>query len=185
MNGVTAIQRDQLAIARVSARKGQLPALMKRVRDRYGIELPSGPRRVHAAAVAFIGVGVGVWLASLEAGADVASLNGFGASLRSFLAGTASVSDQIGSYLILRLTGPRVREALAKLVPLDLHPRAFAPGGAASTIASHVPLTLWRLDDESGSAVFELAVPRSYSGSFGHAIAESAAEFGFVRSPAG
>ncbi len=184
MNGVVATERDRLAIARVGARKEQLPALLARVRERFDIELPLGPRRVEKGELAFIGVGVQSWLASLDTGRDVDSLNGFAAALRSVLQGTASVSDQIGSYEILRLTGSRVRDALAKLVPLDLHPRAFIPGAAASTVAAHVPLTLWRREDHSGLPVFELAIPRSYAGSFWHGVAESAAEYGFVRAGA-
>jgi sarcosine oxidase gamma subunit len=50
---------------------------------------------------------------------------------------------------------------------------------AVSTVAAHVGITLWRLeDDEAGSAVFELAVFRSLATSLWHALTESAAEFG-------
>lgn len=177
--GVVATDRDGLAIARIGARKGQLAPLTSRVRERFGVELPQGPRRVEAGGIAFVGVGVETWLAVAEGGL---AFNRFTASLREAIDDLATVSDQIGSYAVLRLTGPRVRDALAKFVPLDLHPRAFDPGSAASTIASHVPVTLWRLADGSdGSAVFEIAAPRSYAGSFWHVVMESSAEFGFVR----
>jgi heterotetrameric sarcosine oxidase gamma subunit len=201
--GVVATDRDGLAIARIAARKGQLAPLTSRVRERFGVELPQGPRRVEAGGLAFVGVGVETWLAVSEGGLASACtslaasgtatgaapdatantyLNRFAASLRQAIDDLATVSDQIGSYAVLRLTGPRVRDALAKFVPLDLHPRAFDPGSAASTIASHVPVTLWRLADGSdGSAVFEIAAPRSYAGSFWHVVMESSAEFGFVR----
>jgi heterotetrameric sarcosine oxidase gamma subunit len=176
--GVLATDRDGLAIARIAARKGRLAALTARVSERFGVELPHGPRRVEASGVAFVGLGVETWLALSEVGLA----NTFAASLRDMMDDVAVVSDQIGSYAVLRLTGPRVRDALAKFVPLDLHARAFDPGSAASTIAAHVPVTLWRLQDRSdGSAVFELAVPRSYAGSFWHVVVESAAEFGLVR----
>jgi heterotetrameric sarcosine oxidase gamma subunit len=202
--GVVATDRDGLAIARVAARKGRLEALTSRVRERFGVELPREPRRVEANGLAFVGVGVETWLAegglastgtALATGAPLAAatgtslvaaantdLNRFTASLRQVIDDLATVSDQIGSYAVLRLTGPRVRDALAKFVPLDLHTRVFDPGSAASTIASHVPVTLWRLADGSdGSPVFELAAPRSYAGSFWHVVMESSAEFGFVR----
>jgi methylglutamate dehydrogenase subunit D len=87
-----------------------------------------------------------------------------------------TVSDQIGSYVVLRLTGPGVTDVLAKFVALDLHPRVFVPGSAASTIASHIPLTLWRLEDSpDGLPVFELIVPRSYAESFRYTLTESGA----------
>jgi heterotetrameric sarcosine oxidase gamma subunit len=175
--GVVATDRDGLAIARISARKGRLPSLTSRVRERFSVELPQGPRRVETNGLAFVGVGVEAWLAIAEGG-----LNSFAASLREAVDDLAAVTDQIGSYAVLRLTGPRVRDALAKFIPLDLHARVFDPGSAASTIASHVPVTLWRLADGSdGLPVFEIAAPRSYTGSFWHVVMESAAEFGLVR----
>jgi sarcosine oxidase subunit gamma len=125
-------------------------------------------------------VGVEAWLAVEDSG--FASQR-FAASLRDAIDDLATVSDQIGSYAVLRLTGPRVRDALAKFIPLDLHARVFDPGSAASTIASHIPVTLWRLADASdGLPIFELAAPRSYAGSFWHVVMESAAQFGLDRS---
>jgi methylglutamate dehydrogenase subunit D len=178
--GVVATDRDQLAIARFTARKNRLTSLTNRIRERFRLELPLGPRRVAGSEVAFIAVGVETWLAASDT-----ELDGFATSLRRVVDDSASVSDQIGSYVIVRLSGPCVRDALAKFVPLDLHARVFDPGSAASTIAAHIPLTLWRLEDgPAGWPVFELAAPRSYSGSFWHTITESAAEFGFNRNTA-
>jgi len=178
--GVVATDRDGLAIVRMAARKGQLAALTSRIRERFGVELAQGPRRIEANGVAFVGVGVDTWLVIGERG--FASAEGFAASVRAALDGLAAVSDQSGGYAVLRLTGSRVRDTLAKLVPLDLHERVFDAGSAASTIASHVPVTLWRLPDGSdGQPVFEIAAPRSYARSFWHEVVGSAAEFGLVR----
>lgn len=175
--GVIATSRDTLAIARITARKGRAADLTRTVRNRWDIDLPNGPRRVQSPDLAVIGVGVDTWLATSEK-----ELDGLAASLRSALDDSATVSDQIGANHVLRLTGRHVRGVLAKLVSLDLHPRVFAVGSAATTLGPHIPGTLWRLEDDSnGAAVFELAVPRSYSHDFGHLLAANAAEFGFVR----
>jgi sarcosine oxidase subunit gamma len=169
--GVVVAKRDTLAIARIAVRKGRCAALTRTVRERFGVELPSGPCRVQANELAFIGVGVEAWLATADTDVD-----GFAASLRNVVDDSATVSDQIGSYVVLRLTGRGVADVLAKFVALDLHPRVFVTGSAASTIASHVPLTLWRLEDgPDGLPVFELAVPRSYTESFRHTLTESGA----------
>jgi len=107
--------------------------------------------------------------------------NTFAASLQHSIGDLASISDQSDAYALLRLTGPRLLDTLAKLIPIDLHPRAFGPGVTASTLASHIAVTLWRLEDaEDGSPTFELAVFRSFTAAFWHALAESAAEFGFT-----
>jgi len=50
-------------------------------------------------------------------------------------------------------------------------------GDVAETIAGHVGILFWRLDDAAGSPVFDVAVARSFSVSLRHALVQSAAEF--------
>ena len=98
----------------------------------------------------------------------------------------AAVTDQSDGYAVLRLTGPRLRDTLAKLIPIDVHPRAFKIGDVAATVAFHVGATFWRLDDgPDGAPVIEVAVFRSLAGSFWHALSDSAAEFGFAADGSG
>ncbi len=177
--GVAAVVRDGLGLATVLARRGASSALAERVRSRFAVNLPAGPRREAAGAVAFAGTGPGAWLAMAERGG-----NEFAAELLRDLDGVASVSDQSDGYVVIRLTGAGVRAALAKLVPVDVHARAFAVGHTASTVASHIGVTLWRLaDDPRGGVVFEVAMFRSLARSFWEALAEAAAEFGFAAQP--
>jgi sarcosine oxidase subunit gamma len=72
-------------------------------------------------------------------------------------------------------------DALRRLLPIDLHPSVFPDGSAASTLAAHIPLIVWRLDQ----ATFELAVFRSYAASFMQALSEAALPFGLGREPPG
>jgi methylglutamate dehydrogenase subunit D len=175
--GVRVEDRDGLSIATVLLRKRRMATLCQRVRERFGIELPRGSRRVEGNGVAFAGIGPEAWLATCEARG-----NDFVPFVNATLGDAASVCDQGSGYALLRMTGPKLRETLAKMLPLDLHLRAFAPGDVASSIASHVGTTLWRLQDAAdGSPVFEIAVFRSLAGSFWHELAASAAEFGLVR----
>ena len=172
--GVIATDRDGLGLATVAVRKSQSPALTQRVNERFGLLLPAGPRRAAAAGVAFAGTGPGMWLATQEKGG-----NEFAAALEEEIGAMAAVTDQSDGYAVLRLAGPKVRDALAKIIPLDVHPAVFRPGDVASTTASHMGITLWRLEDAAeGSPVFEVAVFRSLAGSFWHALSLSAAEFG-------
>jgi heterotetrameric sarcosine oxidase gamma subunit len=174
--GVTAVVRDGLALATVLARKGVSQRLTEGVRKRFEVELPTVSQRTAASDVAFAGTGPGAWLAIAENGG-----NEFAARLMGDLDGLASVSDQSDGYVLIRLSGARVRDALAKLIPIDLHPRAFEVGAVASTVASHIGVTLWRLADEpDAAAVFEIVMFRSLARSFWHALAEAAAEYGFV-----
>lgn len=173
--GVIVSDRDGLGLATVLARKGQSEALAQRVRERFRIELPQGSRRATAGDVALAGTGPGAWLASCERGG-----NAFAVSLRETIGDLAAVSDQSDGYAVLRLSGPGVRDTLCKLIPVDVHARAFEVGDVAVTAAAHIGATLWRLEDYSpGSPIFEIAVFRSFAASFWRALSESAAEFGF------
>jgi heterotetrameric sarcosine oxidase gamma subunit len=180
--GITAVVRDGLGLATVLARKGAAEALTARVRQRFELELPVKPRRAaasdgaFASDVAFAGTGPGAWLAIAERGG-----NEFAARLMDDLEGLASVSDQSDGYVLIRLTGGRVRDVLAKLVPIDVDPRAFQVGDVASTVASHMGVTFWRSPDErDASPVFEVVMFRSLARSFWHALVEAGAEYGFV-----
>jgi sarcosine oxidase subunit gamma len=175
--GVCVADRDGTGIASVLVRKGHLAELTQCVRARYGIELPRGPRRIGTGDIAFACTGPETWLATSDARGNALAL-----SLKEEIGAAACVADQSSGYAILRMTGPRLRQTLAKMLPIDLHPRVFAPGDVASTTASHVGVTLWRLEDATdGSPVFEIAVFRSLAGSFWHTLTVSAAEYGFVR----
>ncbi|MFC4308818.1 sarcosine oxidase subunit gamma [Steroidobacter flavus] len=172
--GVVVQERDEMGLASVLARRGHHDSLMKQVRERFGIDLPPGPRRSAAGDCAFIASGPGAWFATVE-GAG----NGFVTSLTDALGEYAAIADQSDGQAVLRVSGPKAREALCKLVPIDLHPRIFRSGDVSVTAAAHIGATLWRLDDDpSGHAVFEIAVFRSLAESFWTALSESAAEFG-------
>jgi sarcosine oxidase subunit gamma len=174
-SGVIVHERDGMGIASVIAKRGQQEALTKQIRERFGIALSPGPKRSAAGDYAFIATGPGAWFATGEVAG-----NALVTSLREALGEYAAISDQSDGQAVLRVSGPKARDALCKLVPIDLHPRIFRKGDVAVTVAAHIGATLWRLnDDPNGQAVFEIAVFRSLAQSFWTALSESAAEFGF------
>ncbi|MFI4885179.1 MAG: sarcosine oxidase subunit gamma [Steroidobacterales bacterium] len=175
--GVIATEREGLGIARIAARKGQSARMAELFRARFGLEPPNAPRRASRGDVAIAGIGPQTWLATCE---DAG--NAFAQSLEPVLADCASVCDQSDAYLILRLTGPKVRDSLAKLIPVDIHPRSFRAGDLAQTVCGYINITLWRLEDTVQSdPVFEVWAGRSLALSLQQAISHAAAEFGFVR----
>lgn len=168
--GVTVRERTGLGIAVLVARKGRHAALAQRVRERFGIELPRAPCRACAGPLAFAAIGPARWLATLEAAEQVLA-----DSLRSAVGSSASVVDQSDGHCVLRLEGPRARAALARIAPVDVHPRTFRIGDVAATRAGHLAVTLWRVDDlGEGAPVFEIAAQRSYAASLWQALAEGA-----------
>jgi sarcosine oxidase subunit gamma len=94
--------------------------------------------------------------------------------------GSASVFDLTDSRVVLEIGGPRIRDALAKMLPIDLHPSVFGTGDVAVTIASHIGVTLWQTAD---TPQYRLAVARSYFGSFWRSLVAAAAEYGCEVSP--
>lgn len=177
--GVIAAERNGLGIARVVARKGQTAGVAELIRAKFGIELPNAPRRALFGDVGIGGIGPNSWIATRESAG-----NGFAESLRSLLDPWASIADQSDAYVILRLAGPKVRETLTKLIPIDVHPRSFPVNELAQTVCGYMDVTLWRLGDTSdGDPAFEIWTGRSLAASLHQAISHGAAEFGFVRQP--
>jgi len=166
------IEEHTMAAAAVIARRGKLDAIPSAVAASYGVALPTGPRRVTRGAVTFAGVGPGRWIATAE-GAEAA---GFVPRLRARLGPTAAVMDQSDARLVVRLSGPRLRDVLAKGVPIDLDPRVFKPGDVATTLVAHIGVQIDMLD---ARPTYQLAAPRSMAGSFWSWLSASAAEFGY------
>jgi heterotetrameric sarcosine oxidase gamma subunit len=158
--GVVAEERLGLAIVTVMARKGQSAALTVAVREQFDIALPQGPSCAHSDALSFIGTGPGRWLA-IHSAPQPRFFSGFSQQLE----GLASVVDQSGALGVLRLSGPRVLEMLAKGIAIDLDATAFPVGHVAATQIAHIGVTLWKVDEAPS---FGVAVARSYAGSFAH-----------------
>jgi methylglutamate dehydrogenase subunit D len=81
---------------------------------------------------------------------------------------------------LLRISGPRVRDMLAKGCMLDLHDRAFKVGDTAVTPIALLNVQISRLPDADGAAVFDLAVTRSYALSLWPWLESASAEFGLT-----
>ena len=170
--GVHLSERIGLGLATVASRKGQSEALKRKVRKAYGVDLPDRSIIVQGPAVSFVGTGPGQWLAVS------ASLkhDALARDLAKRLKGLASVSDQSDGRTVIRVSGPRARDVLAKGLPIDLDPRAFPKDGAATSVISLMGVQLWQVDD---TPTYDIAVFRSLSGSFWRWLTASAAEFGY------
>nr|WP_245579754.1 sarcosine oxidase subunit gamma family protein [Brevibacterium album] len=59
------------------------------------------------------------------------------------------VMDLSGNRTVLELSGPSARGVLEKGAHVDLHPRAFAVGQAASTLLGPVPVIVHRTGEET------------------------------------
>ncbi len=171
--GIRVAERPELGLATLLARRETGPELGELVLARYGIALPQGPFRVRAQGTAFMGIGPGAWLVAMDGGSALI------ADLAATLVGCACVSDQSDGLGVLRVEGPRIRETLAKGLPIDLHSVSFGRDSVAVTIAAHIGLTIWSVDGRSDAEpAYEIAVSRSLAGAFYRWLEDSGAEYG-------
>lgn len=166
-------ERAGLGIHVISAGAGREPEIASLVHSQTGLELPAGPKRVSKDQLSLIGTAPGQWLAVADGGGARERLG----KLVDALAGLATVADVSDGKAVLRVSGPRVRDALTKGCSLDLHPRSFKPGDAATTPVALIDCQIWQLDE---TPAYELAVPSSFAESFLHWFTSSAVEFGYT-----
>ena len=68
-----------------------------------------------------------------------------------------ALTEVSGGQTVLRLSGERLRDVLAKGCTLDLHPRAFSVGQCAQSNLGKAPATFIHVDD---APVFEIVIRR-------------------------
>lgn len=161
---------------RLAASRGQQAALAAKVRALLGFDLPATGRRTAGPEVAILWAGPEQWLAMAAASAPLQPL-------RTDLVGLAGTTEQGDGLVIVRLSGPKVRRTLMKLVGIDVHPAAFAVDAVALAPIAHVPVQMWRLPDDGAEAVFEIALPQSYAASLWETLVDAAAELGLDARP--
>ncbi len=61
---------------------------------------------------------------------------------------------------MFRIEGKGVREVLAKLAPVDLHPDSFGPGEIRRTRLAQVPAAFWMQDDDAFNVICFRSVAR-------------------------
>lgn len=87
------------------------------------------------------------------------------------------MTDQSDGRTILRIGGPRVRDALAKGIHIDLDPSAFKPGDTAITAVAYINVHFWQVDDRP---TYDVAMFRSFSVAFWDWLSGAAAEYGLA-----
>lgn len=172
--GVVVTPVADLAIAAIALRGGAA-SLAARLTAIGAPAPPARPRCASAGSDTIVWTGPGQWLL-LRDGLSGAARHAVAPALAEALGEAASVTEMTGSRVVLDLAGPAVRDALAKLLPLDLAEEAFPAGSAAATGGNYMPLLVWR--PPGAAAAFRLACYRSYGESLVAAVLDAAREYG-------
>ena len=165
--GVCVMPREGLGLALIVGRDLNTMSLGVALSELVGAAPPAKPRVTSGDNVDLIWAGPRRWLL-VSGRRDIVQI------AQRKLGGLAAVTDQTDARAILRLSGPRARDALAKGCLIDLHPRVFAPGDTALTTIAHIGVQLWQVDDVP---TFDLTVSRSLAASFWSWLAAAAAEY--------
>ena len=131
--------------------------------------------------VSVLWLGPDQWLVTCPA----QDLPGLLASLRDALAGVhAAITDITDGRVAFRLAGPSAREVLAKGCPLDLHPRAFAPGRCAQSLLEKASVLIHLVDDEPVRGPgFDVYVDRSFAQYLWTWLEDAGREYGVLIEP--
>jgi methylglutamate dehydrogenase subunit D len=158
-SGVIVRRRDGLGMVSVATPAGGATALAGALAAHAGMALPERGCWVGDDALALLWCAPGQFLAV----GDAAAVQRAATALR----GVALLIDLTGARVVVRVAGPAVRDVLARVVPLDLHPRVMRPGCVAATVAAHIGVQIWQVDDAPS---YDLAGPVSFAGSLVRAL---------------
>jgi sarcosine oxidase subunit gamma len=183
--GLVMAELKDFELVQVMARRGQWNAVAQACTEAHGKPAPAKPQAVEANGALLVWSGPDQFL--------VLSARGQGSATeraRLAFAGMASLSEQSDGRSLLRISGKRVRDMLAKVCSLDLHPAVFPVGAAAATSIDHTSVNLWRGEnrnagDRGGEAVFYLLVFATFADSLWHTLLDSGAEYGIAIDAAG
>ncbi|MFD1508790.1 sarcosine oxidase subunit gamma [Lacimonas salitolerans] len=118
------------------------PQLAVALRDVAAVDMPPQRGIVAAGETAVAWMSPDEWLVMLPYGQAQDGV----ARLRSALAGTHHLVENVSdarALFVLSGEDARLREVLAKLAPVDLHPDRFGPGEMRRTRLAQVPGAIW------------------------------------------
>lgn len=156
--------------------EGDDQAFLRAAEGALGFDLPSRPNtttRGDAGTALWLGPNEWLLVLSGEAGAMMERLSAALAGLHH------AVNDVSESRVVIRVSGPKALDLLAKGTSLDLHPSVFAAGACAQSTLALTEMLLHRPEGE-GPPVFDVFVHRSFADYLWRWFESAAAEFGLA-----
>lgn len=168
--GIQLSERGPLSIVQIEARAGAVSDLIVATESAVGAAPSAEPNAASGTgAPRILGTGTGRWLLSEPETRDLA------AHLRAALPDSVAVTDLGHARTVLRLTGSKARDLLAKGTGIDLHPSAFPADTSRMTGLFHTSVLI---DCRSAAPVYDIYVHRSYAVHLFEMLLDGALEYG-------
>ena len=151
--------RDRHA-ALIAPRKGREDELSALLLDRFGLTVPGMSAYTEQGGMVLARTAPHQFLAMRDE-------PGLAQALQAALGEAAGVIDLSDARSGLMLSGPRARDVLSGLAPVDLHPSAMHAGRCVQTVMAHMTVLVLQLDDAPS---YEVYCPTSYQGSLKRAF---------------
>jgi sarcosine oxidase subunit gamma len=165
--GIKIAERRDLSIVQVAVIRGVVDDRAA-IGTAIGAALPA-PNRSAVGRCTALWVGPGRWFVVAPGRGALAS------ELEKASGGGLAVTDLSHSRVVLRISGPKLREVLAQGCAVDLHPRAAKAGDCFVTSVARHSAVLHFVDD----ATVDLYVYRSFGQDLVEWLLEAAAPYGY------
>lgn len=149
IGSVTARELDLGPVTSIAVRRDAGPDVSKALQAAIGVGLPDTGAMAQSDDATVAWAGLDTWFVI---GAEVPDIDG------------ALLTDQSDAWAIAEIEGAGARDALARLVPIDLGPGGFPEHRIARTNLGHLSCLLWR----HGREAFRVLVFRSMAGTAAH-----------------
>jgi sarcosine oxidase subunit gamma len=159
--GVTLALCEDLSLATMLLRRGHRAVASQAFRDGWNADLPSPGGCVKAGAALVLWDGPDRFTVVQDGRGNIPEA--FGQMFRDM----AYVIELSDARTVFQLSADGAAEALSRIIPIDLHPRAFGAGSVAQTVAGHISVQLWRPGEEP---LFRIACASSFGASLLHLL---------------
>lgn len=162
-DGLSVEERPDVAIVSIAVPHEGRPALEKAMFAAYGVSLPAAGKAIRSSdgRTRFFGMSADQVFALFDdPTADAVPV------VAANLGDCGYFTMQSDNWVKLRVAGPRARERLARICPVDLHPSVFPQDGVARTVIEHLDTVILPGD----GAEYLLLSPSSSAESFLDAV---------------
>lgn len=168
---VSVQERPQMLQLQLIARRDGTEQLARAVAKLLGRKTPLAPLEGASRNGVFIAAtGPFEYWATAETGTARKALGTHSAAIKN----AASIFDQSAGRTVIRISGPRAPDLLAKGTSLDLHETAFPAQGAAPASIAHMPAVLIR---RQRPTCYDVSLSLSYAASFADWLKEAMEAF--------